>query len=130
VLAARRTELLDGVAREVRNAGGSALVVTADVASPDDVEHLMSATLARFGGVDVWINNAGVGAPGRFKDVPVVDHSRVVNVNLNGVIYGSHTALGVFRGAGAARAELPRRTAPSDRDLARGERRMLLKPTK
>lgn len=68
VLAARRTELLEEVAREVRNAGGKALVVTTDVASPDDVERLMSATLARFGRVDVWINNAGVGATGRFED--------------------------------------------------------------
>ncbi|MEZ2299292.1 hypothetical protein [Variovorax sp. RCC_210] len=41
-LAARRTELREEVAREVRNAGCEALVVTTDVASPEDVERLMS----------------------------------------------------------------------------------------
>jgi len=101
VLAARRTELLEEVAREVRSAGGNALVVTTDVARPGDMERLMSATLARFGSVDVWINNAGVGVIGRFEEIPVVDHARVVDVNLNGVVYGSHIALGLFRRQGS-----------------------------
>ncbi|MEZ2299293.1 SDR family NAD(P)-dependent oxidoreductase [Variovorax sp. RCC_210] len=42
-----------------------------------------------------------MGAIGRFEDIPVADHSRVVNVNLNGVIHGSHTALGLFRRQGS-----------------------------
>ncbi|VWX57568.1 Short-chain dehydrogenase [Burkholderiales bacterium 8X] len=101
VLAARRTELLEEVAGRVRAAGGQALVVTTDVARPGDMDRLMSAALARFGRVDVWINNAGVGAIGRFEDIPVEDHSRLVDVNLKGVIHGSHLALRQFRKQGS-----------------------------
>lgn len=100
VLAARRTEVLQEVARQVEGAGGKALVVTTDVANPKDVQRLASATVARFGRIDVWINNAGVGAIGRFDQVPMEDHARVVDVNLKGVIYGSHAALRQFRAQG------------------------------
>jgi short-subunit dehydrogenase len=97
VLAARRTDLLEEVGARVRAAGGQALVVTTDVAKADDVERLAQAAVRRFGGIDVWINNAAVGAIGRFDEIPVADHARLVDVNLKGVIYGSHAALRQFR---------------------------------
>jgi short-subunit dehydrogenase len=101
VLAARRTELLEEVAAEARNAGGNALVVTTDVTRPEEVERLARAAVERFGRIDVWINDAGLGAIGRFWDVPVEDHARVVDINLNGVVYGSHAALRQFRAQGS-----------------------------
>jgi short-subunit dehydrogenase len=100
VLAARRTEVLNQVASEARAAGGTPLVVTTDVSKLDDMRHLRDATLQRFGRIDVWINNAAVGAIGEFDKVPVEDHARVVDVNLKGVIYGSHLALEQFRKQG------------------------------
>jgi short-subunit dehydrogenase len=115
VVAARRTALLEEVATEVRASGGEALVVTTDVASPDDVERLAVAAERRFGRIDVWINNAGVGAIGRFEAIPVSDHSRLVDVNLKGVIYGSHAALrrfakqrsGTLVNVGSVESEVP-----------------------
>lgn len=101
VLAARRTEVLDEVAGEVRDAGGQPLVVTTDVGRPDQVQRLARAAVERFGRIDVWINDAAVGAIGRFEDVPVEDHARIVDVNLKGVIYGSHAALRQFRRQGS-----------------------------
>ena len=100
VLAARRTELLEQVAGEVRAAGGAALVVTTDVADPAAVARLADAAVARFGRIDVWINNAGVGAIGRFEEIAVADQARIVDVNLKGVIYGSHAAMRAFRAQG------------------------------
>ena len=100
VLAARRTAVLDEVAAQARAAGGNALVVTTDVASPEDVQRLAAATVERFGRIDVWINNAGVGAIGEFEKIPLADHARIVDVNLKGVIYGSHVALRQFRQQG------------------------------
>lgn len=97
VLAARRTQVLDEVARQATAAGGTALVVTTDVSNPQDVRKLADAALQRFGRIDVWINNAAVGAIGAFDTIPVEDHARVVDVNLKGVIYGSHVALQQFR---------------------------------
>jgi short-subunit dehydrogenase len=101
VLAARRTELLEEVAAEASAAGGTPLVVTTDVSKPEDIQKLADATVARFGRIDVWINNAGVGAIGRFWDIPVEDHSRLIDVNLKGVIYGSHAAMRQFRTQGS-----------------------------
>ena len=100
VLAARRADVLEQVAQEVRAAGGQALVAATDVSDPVAVEALAAASEARFGRIDVWINNAGVGAIGRFEDIPVADHARVVDVNLKGVIYGSHAALRRFKRQG------------------------------
>jgi short-subunit dehydrogenase len=97
VLAARRTELLEEVAGQVRAAGGQALVVTTDVSKPEEVQRLADAAVQRFGRIDVWINNVGVGAIGRFWEIPVADQARVVDVNLKSVIYGSHAALRQFR---------------------------------
>jgi short-subunit dehydrogenase len=100
VLAARRTDVLKEVAAEIRAAGGTPLVVTTDVSRPNDIDRLARAAVERFGRIDVWINNAGVGAIGRFEDVPLRDHERVIDVNLKGVVYGSHTAMRLFRQQG------------------------------
>lgn len=100
VIAARRTALLEEIAGQIRLAGGKALVVTTDVAKPEDVRRLMSAALAEFGSVDGWINNAGIGAIGRFDEVPLEDHSRVIDVTLKGVVNGSHVAMQQFRKQG------------------------------
>lgn len=97
VLAARRTELLEQVAARVNAAGGSALVVPTDISRVEDMEKLAQAALARYGRIDVWINNAAVGGIGRFEAIPLADHARVVDVNLKGVIYGSHIALRQFQ---------------------------------
>lgn len=100
VLAARRPDVLEEVAAAVRTNGGEALVVQTDVSDPAAVEALARAAVVRFGRIDAWINNAGIGAIGPFWDIPVADHARVVDVNLKGVIYGSHAALRRFREQG------------------------------
>ncbi|MFC0250656.1 SDR family NAD(P)-dependent oxidoreductase [Massilia consociata] len=100
VLAARRAELLNDVAARVNAAGGTALVVPTDVARPEDMRRLAEATVARFGRIDVWINNAAVGGIGRFEAIPLEDHARIVDVNVKGVIYGSHIALRQFKAQG------------------------------
>lgn len=96
VLAARRTELLEEVANEVRANGGSALVVTTDASKPEEVQKLADAAVARFGRIDVWMNVAGIGAIGRFWEIPVDDYSRLIDINVKGVLYGSRTAIRHF----------------------------------
>jgi len=100
VLAARRTDVLDQLATQVNAAGGKALVVTTDVSKPGDIERLAQAAVGRFGRIDVWINDAGVVAIGRFDEIPVQDQARVIDINLNGVIYGSYAALQRFKRQG------------------------------
>ncbi|HEX8603859.1 MAG TPA: SDR family NAD(P)-dependent oxidoreductase [Pseudoduganella sp.] len=101
VLAARRTGALEAVAAEATAKGGNVLVVTTDVSRQEDVQRLLDAAVARYGRVDVWINNAAVGAIGVYDTIPVEDHARVVDVNLKGVLYGSHVAIRQFRKQGA-----------------------------
>ncbi len=96
VLAARRADLLEQIAAQIRAEGGSALVVPTDVGDPRQIEALAAAATQRFGRIDVWMNIAGVGAIGRFWDIPVQDYSRLIDTNFKGVVYGSHAALRRF----------------------------------
>src|ERR1700712_237598 len=96
ILAARRTEVLDALAADIVAAGGTAFVVPTDVSEATAVTKLAAAAVARFGGIDVWVNNVGVGALGQFWDIPLEDHARLVDVNLKSVIYGSHVAVRQF----------------------------------
>jgi len=101
VLAARSIDLLNDVARECEAAGGQALGVPTDVSDREAVENLARQAVARFGHFDVWINNAGVAAIGRFDEVPLADHDQVIRTDLLGTVYGSHCALKHFRHRGA-----------------------------
>jgi short-subunit dehydrogenase len=96
VVAARRTTLLEELVETIKQQGGSALAVTADVSVQDDIDRLAQQTLATYGRIDVWINNVGVGALGYFWDIPLEVHGRVVDVNLKGLIFGAHAALNQF----------------------------------
>ena len=98
VIAARREDVLQDLASKIASAGGTAEPVETDVSDPTAVSRLAETALSRFGRIDVWINNVGIGALGSFWDVPVEDHARVIDVNVTGLMYGAHTALRQFRG--------------------------------
>ena len=57
------------------------LIQVADVAKPEDVDRLISSTAARFGAIDVLVNNAGVAGVGGFRDKPDSDWHEVMSVN-------------------------------------------------
>ena len=97
ILAARRKELIQELARKCERRGIRALAVETDVSQPGQVHELAEIALHEFGRIDVWINNAGVATYGRFEEVPVSEHEQVVRTNLLGCIYGSHAALQHFR---------------------------------
>jgi short-subunit dehydrogenase len=101
VVAARRGPVLDEVVAEIAADGGTALAVPTDVSDPDAVTALAERALERFGRIDVWVNNVGIGAIGMFWDIPLEVHARVVDVNLKGLIYGAHVAVRHFRSQGS-----------------------------
>jgi short-subunit dehydrogenase len=69
VLAAARSQpLLDELAAEVRATGGTVETVVADVTKPEDRAAMVEAATRHFGGMDVLVNNAGIGATGHFMD--------------------------------------------------------------
>lgn len=100
VLAARREAALNGLVVQIETAGGCAMAIPADVSNAQEVERVARLAVERFGTIDVWINNAGVGALGFFWDIPIEDHARLIDVNLKGLIFGAHAALVRFRGQG------------------------------
>jgi short-subunit dehydrogenase len=95
-LAARRAEALQELAAECNALGGHALAVPTDVTDADAVQRLAAEAEKAFGGIDVWINNAGTGVFGAFQDADLALHRRTVEVNLLGTMNGSHAALQTF----------------------------------
>lgn len=96
VLAARRKGMLRDAVRECEELGGGAIAVPTDVTEADDVRRLADEAAERCGGIDVWVNNAGVGLVGRFQDAPITAHKRVVETNLFGAMHGAHAVLPHF----------------------------------
>jgi len=68
-ICARRKEVLERTAGEIRHAGGDVLAIPADVTRADDVEAVVKATTERFGGVDILLNNAGTSSAAPFMEV-------------------------------------------------------------
>jgi short-subunit dehydrogenase len=93
VVAARREEPLETLADECRRMGIEALAVPTDVTEPEAVEQLARRAEERFGGIDVWVNNAGVYLAGRFEDTPPEAFRRLMEVNFFGYVYGARAAL-------------------------------------
>ena len=67
--------------------GAEVAAVPTDVSRPDEVQHLAEETLARFGSVDVLMNNAGIEAGGTFSS-PLDLWRRIVDVNFWGAVHG------------------------------------------
>ena len=87
VPSARSTDEIEAVADEIRDGGGDALAVAADVTDPDAVANVIDRAEDEFGGIDVVVNNAGFNpddALGRPEDVETESLDRVLDVNLNG----------------------------------------------
>ncbi|HET9014401.1 MAG TPA: glucose 1-dehydrogenase [Thermomicrobiaceae bacterium] len=82
-------DVVDGgeeVARAIRDGGGQAEFLRADVASQEDVRRMVAVVVERFGRLDCAFNNAGVGgASASTADYTLEDWNRVLSVNLTGV---------------------------------------------
>lgn len=99
-LAARRAEPLASLERECEAAGAQAMAVPMDMSDERAVRELADAVMARYGRIDVWVNNQGVGVFGRFEETPLRDYLRAIEVDLFGTIYGARAALPIFRQQG------------------------------
>lgn len=95
-LCARSPQPLEQLARECEAAGAAVLWRPLDVADEAAVEAFAAATTERFGRLDVWVNNAGVIAYGRFVDIPADVFRGVIETNLMGQVHGARAALRRF----------------------------------
>lgn len=97
---ARRLERLDTLAESVRALGAEILVRVLDVSVREDVRGFVEATLARFGRLDVLVNNAGYGVWGRVEDTPIEAFERLMTVNYIGTVHGCQAAVPIMRRQG------------------------------
>ncbi len=95
--------------------GGRAIYVVGDVADPDVTEMVANAAVSEFGGIDTWVNNAGIGMYGRLTEMPLADKRRLFDVNFWGVVYGCRAAVRYLRGRGGAIINIG--SVSSDRSL-------------
>ena len=102
VLAARNEADLERAVGEIRDAGGRAAYQVADVSDPAQVERVAECAVHEFGGIDTWVNNAGVGVYGRIMDVSLDDMRRQFDVIYWGTVHGSRTAVQHLRARGGA----------------------------
>jgi 3-oxoacyl-[acyl-carrier protein] reductase len=86
-MVARREEPLEAAAREIAAATGSeTLAIAADIRHADDCTRIVEAALARFGGVDVLVNNDGAPPLGRIESFDDAAWSRAIEQNLMSVV--------------------------------------------
>ncbi len=81
---------LNEVAAEATNSGRHAEAMACDVSAPDAFTTLRDEVLARFGRVDILMNNVGVLTSGRPEDIPLAEWERVLNINLMSVVRSHH----------------------------------------
>ncbi|MFV0624302.1 SDR family oxidoreductase [Sphingomonas sp. ac-8] len=93
MLASRDEDALRQVRDDIRAAGGTAEYVVTDVGSEADMQKLADETIARFGGFDTWVNNAGIGVYAEVLDLALEDHRKVFETNYWGVVHGSVAAV-------------------------------------
>jgi NADP-dependent 3-hydroxy acid dehydrogenase YdfG len=97
VLAARRKEALSGVAAQC---GKEALAVVTDVTKKGDVDRLKEEALAKFGRIDVWVNNAGRGIGRKTEDLTEADLDEMMSVNVKSVLFSIQAVVPYFKEQG------------------------------
>lgn len=100
MLAARSAETLDAVVAECAGLGTEAVAVPTDVRDDAQVEALVSAAVARFGRIDVWVGAASVFAYGTFEQLPADRFRELMEVNLFGQARGIRAVLPQLRAQG------------------------------
>ena len=97
VLAARGKEALENAVEICQALGGFAVGIPTDVSDFKDVEHLTGEALKISGTIDVWVNNAGVMATGKYEETPIEVIDQVIKTNLLGYMHGARSVLPVFK---------------------------------
>ena len=101
-LVARSEMALTAIADEIKAAGGQAAWEVADVADRAALQRAAARAIDRYGGIDTWVNNAGVAIYGRLEEVSDEDNRRLFETNFWGVVYGSLVAMPYLRQRGGA----------------------------
>ena len=102
VLAARSEDALRKLCDELNQGETRAIHVVADVGREDQVHRIAHTAISHFGGIDTWVNDAGLSVYGRIMDVPIEDMHRLIDTDFWGVVYGSRIAVRHMSSRGGA----------------------------
>jgi short-subunit dehydrogenase len=97
IAVARGQKGIDKIVEYCRGLNVLAVGVRADVSIAEDVEKVAAEALVLNGKIDVWVNNAGVMASGKFEEIPLEIHEQVIKTNLFGYMHGAYNALKIFK---------------------------------
>jgi NADP-dependent 3-hydroxy acid dehydrogenase YdfG len=92
-LAARRRDRLDELAADIRDQGGTALVLERDITDQEQAASAVESTVAELGRLDTLVNNAGVMLLGPAVGAPLYEWQRMVDLNVLGLLYCAQAAV-------------------------------------
>jgi NADP-dependent 3-hydroxy acid dehydrogenase YdfG len=92
-LVARRKDRLLDLATDIEEAGGTALVVAADITDRAQAEDAVAQTVERFGRLDTLVNNAGLMLLGTIVGADAAEWDRMIAINVQGLLSTTHAAL-------------------------------------
>ena len=101
VLGARGLDRLEALSARIAQAGGEVAHARTDVKKRDDLASLVQLACERYGRLDVFVNNAGLGPLAPIDDLRVEEWENMIDTNIKGVLYGIAAALPVFRRQGS-----------------------------
>jgi short-subunit dehydrogenase len=102
VMSARSEKTLAELVEQIISGGGDVASFTCDVTKPEEVERLAEFAVERYGQINTWVNNAGMGMYGRIDETDLADDRRLFEINFWGVVHGSCVALPYLRRQGGA----------------------------
>jgi len=101
VVSSRKQDDLDEVVAAIEAAGGQAAAIAANAGEPEQAEACVRATVERFGGLDILVNNAATNPyMGPVADIDLARYDKTWQVNLRGPLVWTQAALGAGLGAG------------------------------
>lgn len=102
VLTARDEPTLRAEVQRIRDLGGEATCLAGDVSEPEALARVARHAIGRYGRIDTWVNNAGIGLYGRAEDVSLEDMRRLFDVTFWGTVHGCLAAIPRLKESGGA----------------------------
>jgi NADP-dependent 3-hydroxy acid dehydrogenase YdfG len=99
-LGARRRDRLDSLVERIEADGGRALAIEVDVADEEQARSFIETAHGELGGLSILLNNAGLMLLGPIEGADTSDWRRMVDVNVLGLLWCTHTALSLMREGG------------------------------
>lgn len=97
IIVARGWKGIEKAVASCHEIGAVAVGLSADMSIAGDVERVAAEALKISGRIDVWVNNAGVMASGKFEEIPMEIHEQVIGTNLLGYMHGAYEAIKIFK---------------------------------